>query len=162
MSTRLNKRLIGKSVRRKEGRKKVTGQALYVDDLSFPGMLHGATVRSFIPRGRIKNISFEGEIPWDEFVIVTANSKNITKAKPLHHLQMPAGAGLTVSSSRPMIQNMRGRIELLRSSRSRSLSIGDHSWTDPLRKTTTTPAKPASATAICAAMPRASPGSMIR
>src|SRR5438445_1589564 len=64
--------LIGKSVPRKEGRKKVTGQALYVSDLNFPGMLHGVTVRSSIPRGRIKNISFEGDIPWDEFVVVTA------------------------------------------------------------------------------------------
>src|SRR6266487_862819 len=72
MSTRANKRLIGKSVRRKEGRKKVTGQALYVDDLSFPGMLHGVTVRSSVPRGRIKNISYEGDIPWDEFTIVSA------------------------------------------------------------------------------------------
>src|SRR3989454_4119492 len=64
--------LVGKSIPRKEGRKKVTGQALYVDDLKFDGMLHGVTVRSSIPRERIKNISFEGEIPWDEFVIVTA------------------------------------------------------------------------------------------
>src|SRR2546426_63534 len=68
----MEKHLIGKPIPRKEGRKKVTGQALYVDDLTFPGMLHGVTVRSSIPRGRIKNISFEGEIPWDEFVIVTA------------------------------------------------------------------------------------------
>src|SRR2546426_4343497 len=64
--------LVGKSIPRKEGRKKVTGQALYVDDLKFDGMLHAVTVRSSIPRGRIKNISFEGDIPWDEFVIVTA------------------------------------------------------------------------------------------
>src|SRR5438874_13191726 len=63
---------IGKPIPRKEGRKKVTGQALYVDDLKFDGMLHGVTVRSSIPRGRIKNISFEGDIPWDEFVVVTA------------------------------------------------------------------------------------------
>src|SRR5918996_910712 len=63
---------VGKRVPRKEGRKKVTGQALYVDDLSFPEMLHGATVRSPSPRGRITNISFEGDIPWDEFTIVTA------------------------------------------------------------------------------------------
>jgi CO/xanthine dehydrogenase Mo-binding subunit len=63
---------IGKPVPRKEGRKKVTGQALYVDDLSFPEMLHGATVRSPAARGRITNISFGGDIPWDEFVIVTA------------------------------------------------------------------------------------------
>jgi CO/xanthine dehydrogenase Mo-binding subunit len=64
--------LIGKSVPRKEGLNKVTGKALYVDDLTFPEMLHGATVRSTIARGRIKNILFEGEIPWEEFTIVTA------------------------------------------------------------------------------------------
>src|SRR5919205_1296805 len=63
---------IGKPVPRKEGRKKVTGQALYVDDLSFPEMLHGATVRSPAARGKVTNISFDGDIPWDEFVIVTA------------------------------------------------------------------------------------------
>src|SRR3989475_1543939 len=68
----MEKQFIGKSIPRKEGRKKVTGQALYVDDLSFPEMLHGVTVRSSVPRGRIKNISFAGEIPWDEFTIVTA------------------------------------------------------------------------------------------
>ena len=63
---------IGKSAPRKEGRKKVTGAALYVDDLSFPDMLHGTTVRSQAARGRIKSIIFEGDIPWDEFTIVTA------------------------------------------------------------------------------------------
>jgi CO/xanthine dehydrogenase Mo-binding subunit len=45
---------IGKSFPRKEGRKKVTGQALYVDDLSFPEMIHGITVRSPVARGRSK------------------------------------------------------------------------------------------------------------
>ena len=64
--------LIGKPIPRKEGRKKVTGQALYVDDLHFPGMLHGVTVRSLIPRGRIKAILFEGNIPWNDFTVVTA------------------------------------------------------------------------------------------
>src|SRR5712692_1616132 len=74
--------LVGKPVPRKEGRKKVTGQALYVDDVTFPGMLHGVTVRSSVPRGRIKSISFDQppataggsdrNVPWDEFTIVTA------------------------------------------------------------------------------------------
>ena len=63
---------VGKPIPRKEGRKKVTGAALYVDDLKFDGVLHGVTVRSSMPRGRIKNISFEGAIPWDEFTVVTA------------------------------------------------------------------------------------------
>jgi CO/xanthine dehydrogenase Mo-binding subunit len=67
-----NSHPIGKPVPRKEGRKKVTGQALYVDDLSFPDMLHGATVRSPVARGKITKISFDGDLPWDDFVIVTA------------------------------------------------------------------------------------------
>ena len=64
--------LVGKPIPRKEGRRKVTGQALYVDDLKFEGMLQGVTVRSSIPRGRIKNISFADRLPWEEFTIVTA------------------------------------------------------------------------------------------
>jgi CO/xanthine dehydrogenase Mo-binding subunit len=63
---------VGKPAPRKEGREKVTGKALYVDDLSFPEMLYGVTVRSPAARGRITNISFAGDVPWDEFTIVTA------------------------------------------------------------------------------------------
>jgi CO/xanthine dehydrogenase Mo-binding subunit len=63
---------MGKSVPRKEGREKVTGRARYVDDLSFPGMLYGVTVRSPAARGRIRAIHFEGDIPWHEFTVVTA------------------------------------------------------------------------------------------
>ena len=47
-------RAVGKNVRRKDGDAKVTGAAKYIDDLSFPGMLYGATVRAVIPRGRIR------------------------------------------------------------------------------------------------------------
>jgi CO/xanthine dehydrogenase Mo-binding subunit len=68
----LETRVIGKSVPRKEGREKVTGRARYVDDLSFPGMLHGVTVRSPAARGRIRAVHFEGDIPWHEFTVVTA------------------------------------------------------------------------------------------
>lgn len=49
-----NAPIIGTSVPRKEGRGKVTGQACYVNDMLLPGMLYGATVRSRIPRGKIK------------------------------------------------------------------------------------------------------------
>ncbi len=73
-------RVVGTPVPRKEARGKVTGTAEYVDDLVLPGMLHGATVRSNIPRGRIREIDYEPGVPWDEFVIVTARDipgKNI-------------------------------------------------------------------------------------
>jgi CO/xanthine dehydrogenase Mo-binding subunit len=72
-------RIIGTSVPRKEGREKVIGSARYVDDLVFPDMLFGATVRSSVARGRIREIRFETGIPWTEFTIVTAKdipSKN--------------------------------------------------------------------------------------
>lgn len=65
-------RIIGKAVPRKEGREKVTGQARYVDDISFPGMIYGVTVRSAVARGQIRGIHFEGDIPWSAFTIVTA------------------------------------------------------------------------------------------
>ena len=64
--------IVGASVPRKEGWDKVTGRARYIDDLTLPGMLFGATVRSRIPRGEIKQISFGAGIPWNEFVIVSA------------------------------------------------------------------------------------------
>jgi CO/xanthine dehydrogenase Mo-binding subunit len=64
--------IIGKSVPRKEGRDKVTGAARYIDDMSLPGMLYGATVRSQIPRGVIKKISFDPQFDWSDFVTVTA------------------------------------------------------------------------------------------
>jgi CO/xanthine dehydrogenase Mo-binding subunit len=67
-----NDRVVGVSVPRKEGRDKVTGQAQYVDDMTLPGMLFGGTVRSQIPRGKIKKITFGPGIAWDEFVIVSA------------------------------------------------------------------------------------------
>jgi CO/xanthine dehydrogenase Mo-binding subunit len=63
---------IGTSVPRKEGRDKVTGRARYIDDMTFPGMIHGVTVRSPVARGRIKAIRFEGSLPWSEIVTVTA------------------------------------------------------------------------------------------
>jgi len=64
--------LIGAPVPRKDGWDKVTGRARYVDDITIPGMLYGATVRSRIPRGTIRSINFGPDIPWDEFTIVSA------------------------------------------------------------------------------------------
>ena len=73
-------RVVGSAVLRKEVAGKVTGQADYVDDLQVPGMWHGITVRSSVPRGRILNINFQDGVPWSEFTIVTARDipgKNI-------------------------------------------------------------------------------------
>jgi CO/xanthine dehydrogenase Mo-binding subunit len=68
----MSKQFVGRALPRKEGRDKVTGRARYVDDLRFPDMLYGATVRSPVARGRIKAITFEDGVPWEEFTVVTA------------------------------------------------------------------------------------------
>ncbi len=80
----MNTRVIGTSIPRKEGREKVTGQARYVDDLAFPGMIHGVTVRSPAARGRIRGIHFDDGIPWKEFTIVTA--RDIPGRNSITHL----------------------------------------------------------------------------
>ena len=68
----MSRSFIGQSVPRKEGRAKLTGKAKYIDDLSLPNMIHGITVRSSIPRGRIKSITFDPGPRWEEFTIVSA------------------------------------------------------------------------------------------
>jgi CO/xanthine dehydrogenase Mo-binding subunit len=65
-------RVVGTNVERKEGPAKVLGAARYIDDITMPNMLHGATVRSTIARGRILSITFAPEIPWHEFIIARA------------------------------------------------------------------------------------------
>ena len=72
MIYKLSMGYVGQSVPRKEGIKKVKGEAVYIDDLVFPGMLYGVTVRSSIARGRIKKITFAEDIPWGEFTVVRA------------------------------------------------------------------------------------------
>ena len=65
-------RIVGTPQIRKEGVDKVLGRAKYADDLERDGMWHGATVRSTIPRGRIRAIHYDPRIDWSEFVIVSA------------------------------------------------------------------------------------------
>ena len=68
----MSSRVVGLPVQRKEVLGKLTGAAQYVDDMSLPGMLYGATIRSTVPRGRIQSIAFEPGVAWDEFVVVTS------------------------------------------------------------------------------------------
>src|SRR5437762_5227285 len=52
-------RTVGRNVLRKEGADKVTGRARYIDDLTFPNLLHARTIRSTIPAGEIAGIRFD-------------------------------------------------------------------------------------------------------
>jgi CO/xanthine dehydrogenase Mo-binding subunit len=51
-------RAVGRNVLRKEGASKAAGTARYIDDVTFPGILHARTIRSTIPAGEITDIRF--------------------------------------------------------------------------------------------------------
>jgi CO/xanthine dehydrogenase Mo-binding subunit len=50
---------VGRNVLRKEGVAKATGTARYVDDLVFPGLLHGRTIRSSISSGEVIGVKLD-------------------------------------------------------------------------------------------------------
>ncbi|MBL8111670.1 MAG: xanthine dehydrogenase family protein [Acidobacteria bacterium] len=63
---------VGTSVPRTDGPSKVVGTAKYVDDLSMPGMLHGATLRSPVARGILKRIVKDPAFDWTGITFVDA------------------------------------------------------------------------------------------
>ncbi|HTR56189.1 MAG TPA: xanthine dehydrogenase family protein molybdopterin-binding subunit [Kofleriaceae bacterium] len=63
---------VGTSMPRVDGVAKVTGRALYLDDLDAPGAWHGATVRSTIAHGVLEAIELDPAFDWSRVVVVTA------------------------------------------------------------------------------------------
>ncbi|MHB8672306.1 MAG: xanthine dehydrogenase family protein molybdopterin-binding subunit [Candidatus Limnocylindrales bacterium] len=57
---------------RREGPAKLTGVALYTDDLVFPGAWFGATIRSAEAHAALLGFDRDPDFPWDRVVIVTA------------------------------------------------------------------------------------------
>jgi carbon-monoxide dehydrogenase large subunit len=67
-------RFFGAPVKRNEDRKLLTGQALFIDDVELPGMLHVAFLRSQVAHARIKQIDVSGALQRPGVVAVyTAN-----------------------------------------------------------------------------------------
>jgi len=63
---------VGRSLPRVDGVAKVTGRALYLDDLAAPGAWHGATVRSKIAHGVLEAIDLDPTFDWSQVVVATA------------------------------------------------------------------------------------------
>jgi len=94
------RRAVGRNVLRKEGADKVTGVARYIDDLSFPGMLYGRTVRSTIVRGEIGTIALtfdtagftvvdHRDIPGRNVVALIDDDQPCLAAHDIHHFAEP-------------------------------------------------------------------------
>jgi len=96
----LRRRAVGRNVLRKEGADKVTGVARYIDDLAFPGMLYGRTVRSTIVRGEIDTVALKFEtagftvvdhrdIPGRNVVALIDDDQPCLAAHEIHHFAEP-------------------------------------------------------------------------
>jgi aerobic carbon-monoxide dehydrogenase large subunit len=81
MATTISKpdTLVGKSIRRREDPRLITGTATYVDDVKMPGMHHACVVRSPHAAARIKSINFEAALsrPGVAAVFTGADVKNL-------------------------------------------------------------------------------------
>lgn len=91
---------VGNSVARKDGIGKATGAAKYADDLKWPGMLHGRTIRSTIPRGQVKSIKLDFEttgftvvdyrdVPSRNIVDLIAQDQPFLVEKQVRHMAEP-------------------------------------------------------------------------
>jgi CO/xanthine dehydrogenase Mo-binding subunit len=99
MASRARK-AVGRNVLRKEGHDKVTGAARYVDDLTFPGLLHARTIRSTIPAGQISKVEFKGDgagftivdhhdIPGRNIVALIDDDQPCLAEKKIRHVAEP-------------------------------------------------------------------------
>jgi CO/xanthine dehydrogenase Mo-binding subunit len=91
---------VGRNVLRKEGTAKVTGAARYLDDLTFPGLLHARTIRSTIPCGEIANVHLDfdqtgftvvdsGDIPGRNIVALIDDDQPCLAAREIRHVAEP-------------------------------------------------------------------------
>jgi CO/xanthine dehydrogenase Mo-binding subunit len=65
-------RYVGKSITRVDAAEKIRGQARYIDDYCFPGMLWGYTVRSICQRAQLRQICFP-ELPPSVTILTAKN-----------------------------------------------------------------------------------------
>ena len=88
-------RTVGRNVLRKEGADKVSGRALYIDDLTFPNLLHARTIRSTIPSGEIVDV--RSLRPLDERTILASVAKT-GRVVIVHEAPRTAGFGAELAA----------------------------------------------------------------
>jgi len=91
---------VGISVARTDGLDKATGATRYVDDLAPPGLLHGRTIRSTVPRGRVLGVHLDfdtagftivdaHDVPGRNVVALIADDQPCLAADEVHHAEEP-------------------------------------------------------------------------
>jgi CO/xanthine dehydrogenase Mo-binding subunit len=93
-------RYVGRNVVRPDGAAKAAGAARYVDDLRWPGMLYGRTIRSTIPCGEITGIRLDfdragftivdsGDVPGRNVVSLIADDQPCLASRLVRHAAEP-------------------------------------------------------------------------
>ena len=75
--------MIGQSIKRREDRKYITGSATYVDDITFPGMLYAAFVRSPHAHAKIKKIDVAGALEHSKAINALTGAEALRLAGPM-------------------------------------------------------------------------------
>jgi CO/xanthine dehydrogenase Mo-binding subunit len=94
------KRAVGTNVLRKDGADKVSGRARYLDDLTFPNLLYGRTIRSTIPSGEIATVNYPfdrrgftvvdyRDIPGRNFVALIEEDQPCLAERVVRHVAEP-------------------------------------------------------------------------
>jgi CO/xanthine dehydrogenase Mo-binding subunit len=72
MATTITKTLVGKSIRRREDPRLLTGTATYVDDIQMPGMHHACILRSPHGAARIRGHPVAVVVVTDRYIAADA------------------------------------------------------------------------------------------
>jgi CO/xanthine dehydrogenase Mo-binding subunit/CO/xanthine dehydrogenase FAD-binding subunit len=83
--------IIGQKVKRIDGYEKVTGKAVYGDDLKFPGMLHAAVRYADIPAGKITRLETDAaaNIPGVKAIALHSDIPGSDKVGPIRQDYLP-------------------------------------------------------------------------
>ncbi|HAL91909.1 MAG TPA: aldehyde oxidase [Verrucomicrobia bacterium] len=82
-------RLVGKGMPRVDAAGKVRGATRYLNDIDFKGLLHGAIVRSPVPRGILKSVEPDPAFGWAGIVVATAKDIPGINVVHMHDRTMP-------------------------------------------------------------------------
>ena len=107
-------RAVGRNVLRKDGVDKVTGAAKYIDDLSFPNLLHARTIRSTIPAGEITGVAFNfdqtgftivdhRDVPGRNIVALIDDDQPCLAERTIRHAAEPILIEATASAKGPLL-----------------------------------------------------------
>lgn len=95
-------KVVGKRLKRKEDPKLITGNGTYVDDITLPGMLHAAVLRSPHPHAKIVNINVEEALAFPGVIKIYTGKDLEGKIKPVPTSWRLPGANLKEAPQYPL------------------------------------------------------------